>query len=318
MDSLIPWLLDSSTPSIRYLTLRRLIGRGEQDADVQAARAAMRTTGPIPTILETQTSEGFWQGDPSYYGRKYSGTHWSMILLPELAADPDDPRLRRSVDFMLTATEKNYMLQDRFDQSVTSPAEYGFTCLWGNILRYAAYFGCASDPRVSPIVDYVARNQIDGGCRCQINGCLPCAWGVARVLWGLAALPTRTEAVESAIQQGLDFLLDPAYPLVAGGYPTPGKVHKLWAKLNFPLFYQADVLFTLRVLGELKALDRVGIQPALEWLEAQRQPNGHWRGVSPYGARTWPIKGDAEDTNRWVSLHAAIVLRQAEAQWQAA
>jgi hypothetical protein len=93
-------------------------------------------------------------------------------------------------------------------------------------------------------------------------------------------------------------------------------VHKLWAKLSFPLFYQADVLFVLRVLGELGALGHPGVQPALEWLASQRQPNGRWRGNSPYSSRTWRISGHPQDTNRWVSLHAAIVLRQAEAQRQ--
>ena len=34
---LIPWLLAARTPSIRYLTLRRLLGRPEDDADVQTA-----------------------------------------------------------------------------------------------------------------------------------------------------------------------------------------------------------------------------------------------------------------------------------------
>ena len=32
----IPWLLAARTPSIRYLTLRRLLGRPEDDADVRA------------------------------------------------------------------------------------------------------------------------------------------------------------------------------------------------------------------------------------------------------------------------------------------
>ena len=314
LTSLSQWLMDSPTPSIRYLTLRKLLGRGEDDGDVQAEREAMRTSGAIPSILEQQTDEGYWRGDRKYYGRKYSGTHWSMILLPELAADPDDPRMRRGADFMLGITDNNYMLEDRFDDSVPSPQAFGFTCLWGNILRYAAYCGMADDPRVPPIVDYVARNLDAGGCHCMINAYLPCAWGAARSLWGLAALPERSEAVERAIDKALGFLLESGHDLSTGDYPTPGTIHKLWTTLNFPLFYHADVLFVLRVLGELGALGHPGAQPALQSLEAQRKPNGRWRGTSPYGARTWKLSQDKQDTSRWVSLHAAIVLKQAEAQ----
>jgi hypothetical protein len=316
MEDLITWLLDSPTASIRYLSLRRLLGHSEDDRDVQAAREAMRAVGPIPTILKKQTSAGHWAGDLSYYGPKYVGTHWSMILLPELAADPDDPRLLRGVEFMLTATDKNYMLEGQFDPSVPSPDQFGLTCFWGNVLRYTAYCNRADDPRVRPIVDYLVRNLESGGCRCRHNEYLPCAWGAARALWGLAALPGRSEAVAAAIDKTISFLAESDYRLVAGNYPTPRKIHKLWARLSFPLFYQADILFTLRVLGELNALGRPGAQPALEWLAARSLSNGRWRGSNPWGSRTWPIADDSQDTNRWVSLHAMIVLRQAEAQRQ--
>jgi hypothetical protein len=316
MQELVNWLLGSPTPSIRYLTLRHLLDRDENDADLQAARQAMRSLGPIPTILAKQTPAGHWEGDLRYYGPKYVGTHWSMILLPELAADPADPRLHRGVDFMLAATDKNYMLEGRFDVSVPSPEQYGFTCLWGNLLRYVAYCDRADDPRVPPIVQYLIDNLEAGGCLCKHNHYLPCAWGAARSLWGLAALPERSEIVSAAIDKTLEFLLGSGYQLAEGNYPTPGRVSGVWAKLNFPLFYQVDVLFTLRVLGELNALGHPGAKPALDWLVAQRQPNGRWRGSNPYSSRTWKVTGDREDTHRWVSLHAAIVLKQAEAQRQ--
>lgn len=308
------WLLASPTPSLRYLTLRRWLELPETNGDVQAAREAMQTTGPIPTIFAKQTPGGNWLGDPGYYGPKYIGTHWSMILLTELAADPDDPRLRRAVDFMLTITERNYMLEDRFDKSVPSVDQYGFTCLWGNLLRYAAYCGCADDPRLQGIVRYLARNLDTGGCRCQMNAFLPCAWGAARSLWGLAALPNLSNEATTAIDRALEFLLSTDYHLPQADYPTPGNVHKVWSKLNFPLFYQVDILFLLRTLGELNVLNHPRVQPALAWLEHQRQANGHWRGSSPYSSRTWDITGDSQDTSRWVSLHAAIVLQQAETQ----
>jgi hypothetical protein len=314
MEALISWLLDSPTPSIRYLTLRHLLGRSEDDDEVQTTREAMRTTGTIPLILEGQNAEGYWD-DPKFYARKYVGTHWSLILLPELAADPDDARVQRGVDFMLAATDKNYMLEDRFDASVPSADQFGFTCLWGNIVRYTAYCNRADDPRVQPIVNYLVRNLESGGCRCHINAYLPCAWGAARTLWGLAALPNRSEAVNAAIDKTVKFLLTPEYELAAGKYPSSGSVHKIWSKLNFPLFYQTDVLFVLRVLGELGALGHPGAQPALEWLAAQRQANGRWQGNSPFKGRTWRL-GGAQETSRWVSLHAAIVLQQAEAQRQ--
>jgi hypothetical protein len=101
----ISWLLDAATPSIRYFTPRRLMARGEDDPDVQAARRAMSATGPIPAILAMQTEMGNWAGERSYYTPKYVSTHWSMMLLAELAADGSDPRMRRGATFMLGATQ---------------------------------------------------------------------------------------------------------------------------------------------------------------------------------------------------------------------
>ncbi len=82
-------------------------------------------------------------------------------------------------------------------------------------------------------------------------------------------------------------------------------------KLNFPLFYQTDVLFALRVLDDLGALDRPGAQPALTWLAERRQKNGRWRGSSPFRQRTWRELGGREETDRWVSLQSAQLLQRA-------
>jgi hypothetical protein len=114
--------------------------------------------------------------------------------------------------------------------------------------------------------------------------------------------------VKETIHSGLQFLLE-ENSLVAADYPVPegGKVHSIWSRLNFPLFYQADILFVLRVVAELGELDHPGVKPALEWLESRRAKNGKWRGTNPYKQRTWQELGGGTETSRWVSLQAAII-----------
>jgi hypothetical protein len=191
----------------------------------------------------------------------------------------------------------------------------GFSCLWGNILRYAIHAGQLADGRVQQIIQYAVRDLENGHCRCDYNWGYACAWGVVRTLWGVAAIPPdqRSSAVSQAIEQSLAFLLD-AHQLTAANYPTSeeeGKVHPLWFKLNFPLFYQVDILFMLRVLAELGALAQPGAQAALDWLVEKRGRNGRWRGSSPYRSRTWTELGDRTETDRWVSLQAAHILQEA-------
>jgi hypothetical protein len=305
MSQFVDWLLAAQTPSIRYLTRRKLL---HESGDAAAAdRAAIMTTGPVPAILARQTAVGSWENEHSYYTPKYISTHWSLMLLTELAVDPADERFQRGVEYMLRTTH-NQM------QALLQNAGQGFSCFWGNLLRYALHAGRTDDPRVPAIVCYAVHDLTTDFCRCQHNDHYDCAWGVVRTLWGLAALPDRPPAVQAAIDRALPFLLG-TFNLVKADYPVPdnGKINPLWFKLNFPLFYQADILFTLRVLAELKALNHPGAAAALDWLEARRAKNCRWRGRSPYRQRTWRELGDSEETNRWVSLQAALVLRAADA-----
>lgn len=263
--------------------------------------------GAVPAIFARQTTTGQWADEHSYYTPKYVSTHWSMMLLDELCADPADERFQRGVNYMLGASIK--ALDDWQASEGT-----GFTCLWGNILRYTFYAGQGDDARTRKMLDFATRDIIDGHCKCRMNGYHSCAWGVVRTLWGLAAITPdkRNPQVQRAIDQGLTFLLD-SFSLINANYPTPddGDVHPLWFKLNFPLFYQVDILFTLRVLAELGALDHPAVQTALDWLESLRLKNGRWRGRSPYRQRTWRELGGGTETSRWITLQVATILQQA-------
>jgi hypothetical protein len=188
---------------------------------------------------------------------------------------------------------------------------HGLSCFWGNLLRYALHCGQTDTPHIQNIIQYLAHDA-QREWRCAYNGELPCAWGAARALWGLAALPIqqRLPQIEATIQSGLTFLLE-THRLVEADYPTSGRVHPLWFRLNFPLYYQVDILFVLKVLDGLGALAHPGAQPALEWLISQRGPEGRWHGVSPYRRRTRLGLAEPEETSRWISLYSTIVLRHA-------
>lgn len=301
------WLLEAATPSIRYRTLADLLGCADDETRVVQARQAVMKTGLVPKIFDRQAKEGNWLGEYSYYSPKYVSTHWSLLWLTELKVEANDRRFQRGVDYMLEATA---------DDITTRLAKHklGFSCLWGNILRYSLYAGRLDDERVRQMIHFAALDLQAEACLCAYNGGNACAWGVARTLWGLAAIPKkkRTAEVKRAIEQGITFLLS-SYSLTKANYPVTedGKVHELWSKLSFPLFYQVDILFVLRVLGDLGALAHPGAQAALDWLEARRGANGRWQGGSPYRQRTWKERNDGEETDRWITLHVLRMLKAA-------
>jgi len=299
------WLMNADTPSIRYRTLVDLFSLSADETRVTQARQAIMKSGPVPAILSDQSETGKWNGERSYYTPKYTSTHWSLMLLAELGVDGHDSRFQRGVHYMLNTTA------DELCQQLATGAT-GASCFWGNLLRYALLSDSIENARIEKLISFAAMALRDGPCRCRHNGGCACAWGAVRVLWGLAAFPKshRSRETSAAIDQGVEFLLD-SFSLVEANYPSNGKVNSLWFKLNFPLFYQVDILFTLRILDELDMLDHPGAQSALDWLEQRRDRNGRWKGSSPFRKRTWRELGKREETDRWVSFHAYRALQHA-------
>jgi len=296
----IAWLLESPTPSIRCLTLTRVLGKPQDDPQVQAARRLIATSDPVLHILEKQQPEGYWQSARHYYSPKYRSSHWSMLLLHELGLDPQHPAMQRGAHFMLDCLEKDIRL---FNKKGTY-----WGCLWGNVLRYQLACQGLAHERLQPILEYVVQDLCNLS-RCPYNDGLPCAWGVVRALYGLALIPEeeRSAPVRQAIQLGLKFLLED-YDLLRADYPHVEKVHPTWSKLSFPLFYQADVLLVLRIAKELHALHLPQARRALDWLHSQRHKNGTWSGGSPYQKQTWPLLAKDDSISRWITLHALSVL----------
>ena len=306
-DEFTTWLLGARTPSIQYRTMLDLLGYPAEDVRLVQARQAIMRSGPVPAILSHQTNGGNWEGERSYYTPKYISTHWSLLLLTEPSVDGSDLRFRQGVNYMLDTTAGE--LQKQLDTET-----FGLSCFWGNLLRYALHAGLAEDPRVEKVIQLAALGLQEGPCCCEHNWEYACAWGAVRTLWGLAAIPKaqRRRETEQAIPQGVKFLLESSQ-LVEANYPSPekGRVHPFWFQLNFPLFYQADILFTLRVLDELDLLGHPGAQDALDWLEQSRGRNGRWPGRSPFRQRTWSELGDREETERWVSLQTSRIMQHA-------
>ena len=82
------WLLESETPSIRYLTFTTILGKGKENVETAAARRSIPEQAPAKTILDEQQTTGYWASDRHYYVPKYRSSHWSMLLLTEIAVPP--------------------------------------------------------------------------------------------------------------------------------------------------------------------------------------------------------------------------------------
>ncbi|HID85737.1 MAG TPA: hypothetical protein EYH30_10970 [Anaerolineales bacterium] len=295
----IPWLLEPGLPSVRYWTLTRLLDRPPDALEVVEARRQIMERGPAVEILRHYAGNGRWEGERSYYTYKYTSTHWQLLLLAELGADGQDERIAAACQRMTAEIHRER-------RPIIWP------CFHGNLVGYLHALGHGEDERVRQFEGDLVQAGLTGKWQCELNGHLPCAWGAARALWGFSHIPPsrRSPEVEAAIQAGVRLL--GRFRLRDGNYPTATKRHNLWDRLNFPLFYQADVLFILRVLADLDHLgDKPTFRRAVTWLESRCRDDGRWNGVSPYRRRMWTPLEQSGRPSKWVTWQALYVLKRA-------
>ena len=297
----LPWLLEKRDPAVRAAALRQILDRSPRDAEVREAQARAMASPPISTILRRQNAEGRWNGG-QMYSPKYTGTHWSMLLLGEYGVEGSDGRVRLGARRILED-----LAAGKAGMGWVFDRDHGAACFTANVVRYVSAAGYGADPRVEPLVQRLVRDAKKFDAACWINNDQPCAWGYARLVWGLSALPesARTREVERTIRRGVEFLL--SYRPERAEYPAPYGQSHLWRQLSFPLFYQADVLFVLRALDAADALDDARAQSSIAWLLARQDERGRWGGRAPYSDRM-PSRIDA---SKWVTLQAITLLKHA-------
>ncbi len=298
-SDVIPWLMERSDPSVRYWTLTRLLDRPEEEMEVVEARRAIMEHGPAVKILSHYAGDGRWEGERSYYDDKYIATHWQLLLLAELAADGRDKRIAAACQRMVDEVHSE-------DRSTVYP------CFHANLIGYLHALGHARDERVRRFEVELANAGIMGKWHCEMNDDLPCAWGAARALWGLGRTPTgeRSDTIQEALDSSIRFL--GRFKLREGNYPSSSPRHKLWDRLNFPLFYQADVLFILRALTDLGRLgDKLTLRKAVRWLEQQCQGENRWNGASLQSSHMWAQLEERRQPSKWITWQALYVIKAA-------
>jgi hypothetical protein len=325
-DSL-SWLLESSSPEVRYLALRDLLDSPSADSDLRAARKAAHQKGPIAPILSNMDKAGFWVEPGPGYNPKYRSTVWSVILLAQLGASlEEDKRIAKACDYLL-----DHALADGGQFTASGAPSGTADCLQGNLLLALLELGY-EDPRLDKAFDWMARSVTGEGISpmedrkaieryyagkcgptfaCGSNNKLPCAWGGVKVMLALGKLPKKkhTPAIKHAIQHGVDFLfsVDPADATYPTGYSD--KPGGNWWKFGFPIFYVTDLLQIVEALAVLGYGNEPRLAHAITLVREKQDANGRWALEYDYTGKTWVDFGAKKQPNKWVTLRALRTLK---------
>lgn len=314
----IEWLLEEKDPTVRYLALRDLMRvKGKELAE---AKGAIMASGPVPKILAKQQPEGHWGNAEDFYVRsKYKGTVWNLILLAELHADPEDPRVRQACESVLSWS------QDRSSGGFAymGTGEKGgrrsavIPCLTGNMVFSLVRLGYQEDERVRQGLDWLARymrfslEPMAGKewpyvhDRCWRDH--TCRSGAVKALKALAEVPERhrSAGTRRTIEEGAEFLL--SQHIFRKGPGSQETSRPDWLKLGFPLMWNTDILEILDILTRLGYQD-TRMHDALNLVLSMRQPDGRWLQEN---RSQWKFLVPFEkrgEASKWVSLRAIRML----------
>jgi hypothetical protein len=148
---------------------------------------------------------------------------------------------------------------------------------------------------------------------CRTNKSLACAWAATLIMMAFSRLPAarRTDLIKRAINDGLDFffsgdLSKAEFPGHRAGTPDPR-----WWQFAFPAFGN-DILRIAEALTGLGYGNDPRLSNTLDFIRKKQDENGRWPlEVTFPNNKTWIRYGLISKPNKWVTLRALRVLKQA-------
>ncbi len=265
----LDWLLDDAQPSIRYLTLRQLIGKSESDPEVRDAKRAIPGAGWAAEILARRDPAGWWVHESNFYKPKYVSTNWNLLALSDLGATRAVPEIADSAELWMARSPLVGGGVGGFSGGK------GHLCFTGNMARALIRFGYADDRRVEKALAWLVETaHPKGGWSCWAFGPGPATSRNLDSWEGLSAFAAyprarRTRAMDGVVERGAEFFLERELQRQGDRYAP-------WFRFHWPVHYYYDVLVGLDILTALGYSDDRRLGPALEVVRKRRRRDGRW------------------------------------------
>jgi hypothetical protein len=313
--SVVQWLLEDNNPSIKYLTLTKLLDVSPRRKDAVQTRNEIPEWEPVRRILANQKSDGGWDSGRIWYLPKYKSTIWQLLILSQTGIDPSIPAIGKMCDYVL----RFQMPSGGFQSGTVENAEDDWArlagCLNGNVIAALCRLGWARDSRIWKAAFYLASFQEqDGGWGCRSFGYHSrdkhsCFMGAICALEGLVEYSkhARRKNVDQTISRACEFLL--MHRLYKADHHRWKIMSDDYTKLQAPWLVGYNVLRGLRVLTRAGITSDERMKDALELLAAKRNSRGRWIRETAWPSTTYSAFGRVGAEDKWVTLNALLVLK---------
>lgn len=257
------WLLEEAQPAVRYLALTQLVGKPENDPEVQAAKQQIPSAGWAADILARQNRDGTWGPSGSLYQPKYWSTNWTLLILSDLGLTRDNPQIAKACETWIRGFAKS---DGGF---AMDGSKKGHLCTTGNTARALVRFGYVDHPKVRSAFEWLAENRDKkGGWSCFGSGRNLDSW---EGMSAFAVYPRAkwTEGMKKAVELGAEFYLERELH-------RQGSHYEPWYRFHYPVHYYYDLLVGLDFMTALGYGDDPRLRHAIAHLERKRRRDGRW------------------------------------------
>lgn len=337
-NDIINWLLEENNPSVRYLTMRDLLGKKENSFEIIKVKSQILYSPVITKIFAKQNTKGYWLDKDSSYLPKYKASYWTIMLLGQLGLDRNDARVAKACEYIFKFQHEEGGFVSRSKQDLVK--EYNWrirkrkklpdfniwvkeairqqqlSCLTGNICTALIRLGYQDDVRVKKALEWLVKIQFqDGGWLCPYwtahvkdkHGCFD---GTICPLEAFSEVPAenRSQEMQAAIEKGAEFLL--MHRLYRADHHNNKIMNKAWLTFSFPWFHNYNILRGLDILTKLGYSRDKRIDDAKKILLDKQQKDGKWiLENSPNGRMQVNIESKGKPS-KWITLIALRVLNR--------
>ncbi len=319
----VDWLLEEENPSVRYLTLKNILGISENEPEVKQVKKDIMNKGVVPKILAKQNSEGYWGEPEDFYIRsKYKGTVWTFLLLAQLNADGKDGRIKNICEFILNISQDRKSGGFSYQGSTKNGGYHSkvLPCLTGNMIWCLIQFGYLNDQRVQQGLNWITTYQrfddkipyspkgwpYDKNINCW--GTHTCHMGVVKSLKALSEIPLekRSFKIKNTIKEGVEYLLK--HHIYKRSHNLDKISKPTWIHFGFPLMWQTDILEILEILLKLGNKDK-RMQDAVDLMLSKQDSQGRWMLESSFNGRMQVNIERKGQPSKWITYHCLRVLK---------